>query len=180
MRIGLFGGSFDPIHSGHLCIVDQLLKHSDLDEIWFCPAYTNPHKLDHPPAPPEHRLKMLELALEDTPFKILDWEINREGPSYTVDTVRALKKKYPQHEWRLVVGDDTLKHFKDWKEPDVLVEMAPLLVVPRFKENPLQITPMDVSSTEIRVKLRKGESCEGLLPAKVIDYILKNQLYSKQ
>lgn len=183
MNIGVFGGTFDPVHFGHLQLALSLFEQGGLDEIFWIPAKINPLKTVHPVSP-NHRLQMLKLALGDLPsFKILDMELSREGPSYTIDTLKILKKEYPNASFRLILGDDTLLQFPKWKSPDEIVKIAPPLVGTRSYEDtptPFQKirTPfLEISATDIRERLSRGLYCGHLIPTKVLDYITLNGLY---
>lgn len=199
--IGIFGGTFDPIHFGHISLALDMLEKHHLDEVWFCPVSVSPHKQETPPIAVEHRLKMLQIALEDIyEFQILDIEIKRKGPSYTIDTLRELnelerKQKYPR-EFCFILGDDVVKNFCNWHQPEEIIKTAPVFIGRRtlekikIQEGTLDpkilealvkgITDtrvMEVSSTEIRNRIAEGLYCGHLLPAKVLDYIYDNKLY---
>lgn len=201
-KIGIYGGSFDPIHFGHINLALEMKEKHGLDEIWMCPAKINPHKKAALPTEVSHRLKMLELALEDLPdFSILDIEINRDGPSYTVDTLHQLMENPAnrQNQFFLILGDDAAKGFFSWHKPDEIVRLVPLLIGTRIHEdekvlnddllieNPiiyeaikkgLTLTKiMEISGTCIRDRLQKGLYIEHLVPAKVVDYIYMNGIY---
>ncbi len=199
-RVGFFGGTFDPIHFGHLHMAEELLERKNLDEVWFCPARINPHKLDHTPATIEHRLKMVQLAIEGKErFRLLDIEAKREGPSYTVDTLRELvaaeQERPSPRQIFLIISDELVKDFFHWQEPKEIVKMIPLIVGSRTssKASPLlegdsticqaisegwtPTTVKDVSSTEVRRRIREGLNCEDFVPKKVLDYIYQYKLY---
>jgi nicotinate-nucleotide adenylyltransferase len=181
-KVGFFGGSFDPIHFGHLNLAIQMLEMGKMDEILFCPALFSPFKQKTPPvASPEHRLAMLKLVL--TPFfQVTSIELDRPGPSYTIDTLRALAQK--GIEYRLLLSDESAAQFRTWKEPEELVRLAPPLVGSRTvagsSTNPFQTlqTPLfDIASTEVRKRLKKRVYCKHLVPAVVLDYIEDFGLY---
>jgi nicotinate-nucleotide adenylyltransferase len=189
MKIGLFGGSFDPIHLGHLITAQSVIEKRNLDRIVFMPCYISPHKLDYEYIPAIHRFNMIKIAIEKTSyFMVSDFEINRQQVSYTVDTVLELKKIYEEVE--LIIGYDNLLVFDKWKEPDVLVKNVKLLVMNR-KTNNMDInknkyfdnaifidTPtIEISSTEIRQRVKKGLDIKFMVGKKVQDYIIKNNLY---
>lgn len=168
-KIGFFGGSFDPIHFGHLSLAIYLFENHKLDEILFCPAFCSPFKADTPPqVAPEHRLAMLKAVLADIPhFKISTLEIDRKGPSYTIDTIRALVKE--GHQLNLLLSEETSAHLDGWKEAKELIRLAPPLTGPR---------QMTISSTLVRERLKKRLYCGHLVPAKALDYIQSHHLYS--
>jgi len=202
MKIGIYGGTFDPIHFGHLNLAMEILEAHGLDQVWFCPARINPHKLEDQPTPIEHRHKMVELAIAKFPqFGLLDIESQREGPSYTVDTLRevleAEKSSVPLKEFALILGEDAVPGFFRWRQPEAIVKMVPILIgcrsnsildLSKFQDKPLicqalekGLTPtrkMDISGTELRERLRNGLICRHLVPSEVLDYIYAHQLYS--
>lgn len=196
MRIGILGGSFDPPHLGHLSIAEEVYQLLHLDEVWFIPANTSPHKLDAPPVDPRHRMQMLSLLLQGKKgFKALDIELNKAPPSYTVDTLRQLKRDYPQAEFFLIMGDDALQGFLRWKDPEEIVKLAQLVVVRRddtqdisfLKSSPqvlaavrnghLKTSLYPVSSTNIRQLIKEGGDFARFLPPAVSEYIHRHKLY---
>lgn len=198
MHIGIYGGTFDPIHFGHLNLAIQIKEKKPLDEIWLVPAQTNPLKGEGQSASPKHRLEMLELAIENLPFlKISRIELDRPAPSYTIDTIRLLQESYPKHDFSLILGLDSLARFQEWKEPEEIVKRVPLLIgqresagqPPSFSNNPLiqkavqsgiiKTDVMDISATDVRERINKGLYIEHLVPSKVVDYIYDNHLYFK-
>lgn len=199
-KIGIYGGTFDPIHLGHIKLAEELMKAHALDEVWFCPAYINPHKMDLEPVSAKDRLAMIQLAIEHEPrFKILDTEIFRESPSFMIDTLQELLAtqagKADPHQFYLLLGEDTLVGFLDWKQPLEIVRLVPLLIgrriqnfsSPDFSQNPEIAeavekgwTPtgiLGISSTEIRRHLQEGDDCSSFLAGKVLDYITSHRLY---
>ncbi len=162
---GFFGGTFDPIHFGHIGLAVHLLEAHQLKEILFCPAFCSPFKTKAPPmASPAHRLAMLELALDHPQFKITTIELDRKDSSYSIETIRALRIK----DLRLILSEETAAHLDKWKETEELVRLAPPLIGPRRT---------DISSTEIRARLKKKLYCGHLIPAKALEYIQKHRLY---
>lgn len=188
LKIGIFGGTFDPIHFGHINLAMEMLESHQLDEIWFCPALINPHKIHKQTVSVEHRIKMLQLALQDVPkCKVECIEAGREGPSYTIDTIRALiareAKNALTYQYHLILGDEAYSGFSQWKESDEIIKLVPILIGRRLLNQDLHIGPttrlMEISSTDIRRRIAEGLYCGHLVPAKVLDYIYANKLYSK-
>ena len=193
-KIGFYGGSFDPIHHGHIQIALQALESSLIDEVLFCPAGVSPFKTHHAPkANGFHRMNMVTLAIEDIEgFTITDEEIKRPGPSYTIDSMLSLQKKNSNHEFYLILADDQLKGFSLWKEAQRLSKLFPLLIGSRlfssFDQLPKDFFPvsenhcffgpkLEISSTYLRERLKKGLYCRHLTPPKVLDYIHRHGLY---
>jgi nicotinate-nucleotide adenylyltransferase len=189
MKIGVFGGSFDPIHNGHLITASAVKKIRGLDKIIFIPSFIAPHKIDRVSSSPNHRIEMIILAIEGIPyFEYSDYEINKEGVSYTIDTLKFLKNKYSDIE--LIIGYDNLLDFKTWKDPDEILKLVKLVVLKREVENePIEKdiyyhsseiieTPIiDISSTLIRNRVRNNLSINFLVPDKVMEYIYRLNLY---
>lgn len=191
--IGFFGGTFDPIHFGHINLALQMLEVHGLEKILFCPVFCSPFKKDQPPAAsPSHRLALLELALEDIPgFAVSRIEIDRGGISYTIDSLRTLiaEGKVGGGGLRLILSDDSAAHFDRWKESEEILRLAPPLVgirgggpkIPLSESLRKGFTPMramEISSTEIRERLKKKLYCGHLVPRKALDYIYSHHLYS--
>jgi nicotinate-nucleotide adenylyltransferase len=188
--IGLFGGTFDPIHFGHLNLALSLLESKKVDHVLFCPANTSPLKKGEPPrVTGKMRRAMVELAIEPIPeFSLLDYELKRDPPSYTIDTVRELIKE-KRGEIRLILGDDALLSLHQWHEVEELLKLAPPLIGTRLKDLSsqfpslekavVQIPVMEISSTEIRKRLKEKKYCGHLVPARVLDYIYEKELYVK-
>lgn len=186
-KVGIFGGSFDPIHFGHLNLALSLKEACLLEEVLFVPASISPFKEDSPPASSsEHRLAMLQLAiLQIEGFRLLDWEIQGKAPSYTIDTVKRLSED-PSLQLHLLLGSDQVANFSLWKETQELVRLAPPLIGTRgnsercpllLGSQRINIPLFDISSTQIRQRLNKKLYCGHLLPASVLDYIARHDLY---
>lgn len=191
-KTGFLGGSFDPIHLGHINLAVRVLEKGLVDQVLFCPANASPTKGKALPiAEAKHRMNMLQLALEDVPgCDPYDEEVSRPPPSYTIDTVKEL-----EGEVRLIVGEDTAYGFEKWKEIKDLLEITPPIVGVRHGYNReklnvlpekiklkvkaalIEIPAMDISSTEIRERLKKRLYCGHLLQGKVLDYIHQNTIY---
>lgn len=186
MKVGIFGGTFDPVHFGHLSLVIALKELCALDEVLLVPAGISPFKENAPPfASNEHRLAMLSLAVASMKgFHIIDWELSHKGPSYTIDTVRKLSQEN-SNELHLLLSDDQVSNFYLWKKADELARLAPPLIGTRQGGEVLQIphakkiiTPIfEISSSLIRERLRKKMYCGHLLPSSVLDYIAQHRLY---
>lgn len=199
-KIGYFGGSFDPIHNGHLHLSLEIAEKHKLDEVYFCPTSQSPFKKEKPPvASKDHRRAMVTAAISPLPqFTLLDFEIQKHETCYTIDTIEAfLKTLGGKANLFLILGEDSLADFHLWKRVDELVDLAKPLIGSRFKttiEKPKGIkeklyqkiekglTPipvLEISSTQIRDRLKKGLYCGHLLPPKVGDYIEQHHLYKK-
>lgn len=196
--IGLFGGTFDPPHLGHLNLAVEMLEKHGLDEVWFCPARVNPFKQKEPPTSTEHRVAMLKLALGPYPrFRILEDEINRVGPSYTFDTLHTLIQKEKSQskpaQFALILGEDAIGGFSKWHRAEEIVRLVPLLIGSRsnihgevagskeileaIDQGLTNTRIMEISATEVRARLKKGLFCGHLVPREVLDYIKTYHLY---
>jgi nicotinate-nucleotide adenylyltransferase len=189
--IGIYGGTFDPVHHGHLITAQSVKEIRNLDKIIFIPGFVSPHKTELKISGPVHRINMLKLAISGIPY--FDWsdiEINRGNISYTIDTLLELKKQYNQIE--LIVGADNLEKFDTWKSPGEIIKLATLLVLRRknvdktgnknkFMEKAVMLeTPrIDISGTEIRDRVKRGLPIDFLVPQKVMKYIYNLNLYKE-
>lgn len=191
MDIGLFGGSFNPPHIAHLIVAEIVRDQFDLDEVWWIPNATPPHKPDEDLAAAPHRLKMTQRAVASNPaFQLCDIEVQREGVSYTVETIRVLQTKYPETNFALILGSDSLDSFAEWHRPEEIADRVPLIVYKRpgaieavaerrfancvrFVAAPV----LEVSGTEVRARCRAGRSIRYLVPQSVREYIRTHNLY---
>lgn len=184
-KIGILGGTFNPPHIGHLWIAEEVRVRKQLDEIWFIPTSTPPHKeteiLDA-----AHRLEMLRLAVKDNPsFYVNALELEREGKSYTYDTVEELKLAHPEAAFYFIIGGDMVEYLPNWHRIDELVKMVRFIGVTRtgyglqteYPIDRLEIHPLDISSTFIRNRLADGGLVRYLLPDPVMNYIKENRIY---
>ena len=131
-RIGIMGGTFDPIHKGHLLLGRHALKEYRLDQVWYMPSGQPPHKRDHDITDVKDRLAMVELAIRHDPdFLLSDFETSREGNTYTAQTLRLLKEAYPQHEFFFIIGADSLYEIEYWYHPEKIIGVVPILVADR-------------------------------------------------
>ncbi len=193
MKIGLFGGTFDPIHNGHLIIAEWVREELQLDKIIFIPAGDPPHKQENNITPIRHRLTMVSLAIAaNERFSLSDIEVKKAGKSYTVETLRTLQNHFPpQINLFWIIGSDSLFDLPNWFQPDEIVKLAQIVVYPRpaysvdeaaarFKDRVLYVdSPLiDISSTLIRERIRQEKSVRYLLPESVFNYIRRENLYS--
>ena len=193
MKVGLYFGTFNPIHVGHLIIANHMAEHSDLDQIWMVVTPHNPLKKKNTLLDDYHRLQMVHLAAEDFPkIKPSDIEFKLSQPNYTVNTLVHLEEKYPKYEFSLIMGEDNLKSLHKWKNYEVILENHDIYVYPRiaietenilFKDHPkihmIDAPVVEISSTFIRENIKKGKNVQPLLPAKVWEYIDHNNFYKK-
>lgn len=193
MKIGLYFGSFNPIHNGHLHVATQALLQQQLDEVWLVVSPQNPFKENGELAPEEHRLRMAELACADqSNIHVSDIEFGLPKPSYTIDTLRALSAIDPNHTFQLIIGEDNLAGFERWKEFDSLLQLVELVIYPRasaIPEIPSALEPfksrihflcgelVSISATEIRNHIRCAKSIRDLTDVRVADYIAEHKLY---
>jgi len=183
MRIGILGGSFDPIHHGHLILARAAKEELGLDRVFFVPANKSPHKTDTKPATPDDRLKMVQLAIQgEEGFEVSDTELKRPAPSYTVDTLRELRTLHPHDEFVLLIGADNAATFDTWREPEEIRRLAQIAVLDRAGNAAAHDWPVvrrlvDISSTDIRARAAAGRSIRYLTPAAVCDYITAHSLY---
>ncbi|NIA13358.1 MAG: nicotinate (nicotinamide) nucleotide adenylyltransferase [Nitrospiraceae bacterium] len=189
-RIGLFGGSFDPVHNTHCDIARAALSDAQLDRVFFVVAARPPHKAVGLCASIGERLAMVEAAVRDDPrMEASRVEIDREGPSYTVDTLRQFHRKFPAAELHLIIGMDSLLDLPRWREPEEIAALAKLLVVPRpgldnagppELEGRYRVLPFDqtrLSSTEVRERIASGEAFGELVPPAVERLIKEKGIY---
>lgn len=196
MRIGIFGGAFNPVHNGHLNIADAFYEALSLDKLLFIPTAKPPHKSDTGLLSGEDRVNMLRLAVEKKPYEISTIEFERNDKSYTYDTLIELKKLYPDSEFFLIIGADQIIHFDKWYRYEDILGMVTLCTSARENEEEKQLiiesakrlgikdsfymsdrAVIRVSSSEIRDKIKHGSDVSSLLPKKVFDYISEKGLY---
>lgn len=189
MRIGLYGGSFDPVHVGHLLVAHAALEELSLDRLSFIPAAQSPFKPGTFPAPAPVRTRMLRVALAGEPrFQVDELELRRGGVSYTVDTVRVLEQRHPGAELFWLIGADHVPTLPKWREADSLARLVTFVVIPRPGEpdaslpEPWRLVqlrgwPLKVSSSEIRHRVAAGKKVGQLVPAGVAEIILGEGLY---
>jgi len=190
MKIGLFGGSFDPVHLGHLLVAQAAIEELGLERLFFIPAAQSPFKPESKPAPAAARLQMLRLALAGrTNCEIDEQEIRRSGISYTIDTVRDYARRFPWAGLFYLIGADNAAKLNAWREAGELAQLAEFVAIPRpgeavanfpppFRGRMLKGFPLGVSSSEIRARVKAGLPVEHLVPSPVAEAIRSAQLYS--
>ena len=184
-KIGIMGGTFNPIHYGHLLLAQAALESLSLDKILFMPSGNSYMKEASRILSGELRGQMVRLALKENPdFIFSDLELQRQGPTYTCDTLAALRAQNPQSRYYFILGEDNLLTIKQWKNPEFILKNCVIAGAVRESEKEFQadirILParrIDLSSTEIRERLRNGHSVRYMLPESVIEYIAENNLY---
>lgn len=194
-RIGIFGGTFDPIHYGHLRLAEEAREFAELDQVLFIPAMRSPFRLNEPLTDAHHRIAIIQRAIANHPnFALSEIEIQRGGISYTIETLESLRAHHRGVQWFLIMGLDSLTGFAHWHEAERLAQLVDLLVgirppyvydevlrdLPDWLQGRVQVmpmTPMGISATELREKVRQGHSIRYLTPDDVIEYIQENQLY---
>lgn len=198
LKTGIFGGTFDPVHIGHLATAERVHCDLGLDRVIIVPTNISPFKVEQINSAGEHRLNMVRLAIRDNPhFLVSDIELRRGGTSYTVDTMELLKIQYPNDELYFIMGMDSFLELSGWKDVDRLVELCKLVAVTRpgyefpqeqlrllgisqslrWRTRFLEVPGLDIAATEIRDRVRRGQSVRYLLAPETEAYIRENGLY---
>lgn len=188
-RIGILGGTFDPPHDGHLALAGAAISELKLSKVIFIPARVPPHKPVGDVSPEEDRLAMLKLAIAgDNRFELSEIEFERDGPSFTVDTLTRLKADNPGDEFFFLIGSDNVSEMEIWHEPDRILKLARVAAAVRpgysiqgkFADviETFEMPPVDISSTAVRERVKSGESISGMVPGSVEDYIKSKGLYN--
>lgn len=194
LRLGVFGGTFDPPHVGHVAIAREVADRLRLDRVIWMPAGAPPHKPDQPVSPAPVRLEMTRAAAAGEPrFEVSELEIRRPGPSYTVDTLRELRTAHPDADLFLILGADQIRTFATgWREPETILELATLALMDRAGDDAAEASPdlpgmeravhvpvprVDVSSTEVRALVAGGGDVSGLVPSGVLAVMEREGLY---
>jgi len=184
MKLGFYGGTFDPIHHGHLILAREAVETLGLDRLYFIPNALSPHKTATIPAPAQLRVEMIRAAIGNEPrFDVDDLEVNRSGISYTIDSLLALRERFgPKPKFFYLIGEDNVAALSTWHRADELQRLATFVILCRSAHT----TPMpyltlhrriDISATEIRKRIGNGQSIRYLVPDKVHDLIIQNSLY---
>ncbi|MDR1544921.1 MAG: nicotinate-nucleotide adenylyltransferase [Prevotellaceae bacterium] len=188
MKIGIYSGSFNPIHFGHIKLAKYLIDNDLVDEVWLVVSPQNPLKKEADLAEDLLRLKMAEIALKgEKKIKVSDIEFHLPKPSYTIDTLNYLQKKYPENEFCLLIGSDNVAVFDKWKNYTEILQKFSVIVYPRegyeqktelYQQMIFVDAPkFNISSTEIRERLSKNLHCKEFLPKKIIEFIKNNKIY---
>ena len=199
-KIGIFGGTFDPVHLGHLIMAEQCREQAQLDQVWFIPAARPPHKQERTLTPFAQRVEMLTLAIAGMPaFRVDDLEKDRPGPSYTAETLQSLHERYSQTQFSLLLGSDSLPDLPEWKNPKRIIELAELLVYGRpdwplrgveevrqsltlgdetlLRLRVVHAPLIDIASRDLRERVTQHRSIRFLVPRAVECYIEEKKLY---
>jgi len=198
-RIGIMGGTFDPVHNGHLLLGRQAYEEFDLDEIWYMPSHIPPHKKDHKITSAEDRIEMLRLALMGIPYCVVsEFEMQREGNTYTAHTLELLQNEYPENQFYFIIGADSLFQIERWYHPEKVMALTTLLVSGREYEGadrtfdeqieyltekynaiilPMHNEEVDIASADIRKRISENKDITKDVPKAVVEYILTRGLY---
>ena len=195
MKIGLFFGSFNPIHVGHMVLTNYMLAYTDLDQVWFVVSPHNPLKKKSSLLHERHRIQLVTLAIGDNPkLKASDIEFGLPQPSYTVNTLVHLRERYPQLNFVLIMGEDNLQSFHKWKNYEEILQQHDLYIYPRFDKMPetgkaavlqhprvrrISAPLVEISSTAIRQAIREKKDMRYFMPQPVWDYIKEMHFYEK-
>jgi nicotinate-nucleotide adenylyltransferase len=200
-KIGLMGGTFNPIHIAHLILAENAYREFDLDEVIFLPNHIPPHKRFAHIAPDEDRLAMVRLATAGIPyFSVSDMEMTREGYSYSSDTLLELRSKNPDCEYYFIMGGDSIEQFETWHRPDIILANCTVLAAAREEDGSekmdhyiaaltekyhadirkMLVPRLDLSSSEIRQRIKDGKSVRFMLMQDVLDYIMEKKLYQNE
>ena len=190
-RVGVFGGSFDPVHVGHLILAERAVEELDLDHVLFIPAFLPPHKADgREITSGRDRVTMINLCIDQySEYSVSEIELERRGLSFTVDTLANLAEMYPESSLVLLMGSDNARDFRSWKEPAEILKLASVGVWERpgeyfwpeiYPDHIPQKIPaplLEISSTEIRERVGRGSSIRFMTPSRVVEYIREKELY---
>lgn len=188
-KVGIFGGTFDPIHLGHLITAQSVREIRNLEKIIFIPAFISPHKSELKTSSAEDRLNMIKLAIDGISFfDYSDTEITKGGVSFTIDTITELKNTYDNLEF--IIGYDNIFQFRTWKDPDEIMKLTKIIVLKRRSSHPPQFKDkyynqavfvetrgIEISATDLRERVRNGLPINFLVPPKVMEYIYNHKLY---
>jgi len=190
-KIGIFGGTFNPPHIAHLVAAESVRDHLKLEKVLFVPSAIPPHKLNEKIISADFRLEMVNLAVKDFPaFEVCDIELRRGGPSYTIDTIMALKSKFSAGDFFLMIGIDLMRDFYSWKNPEKILDECNVVVMARpgfsialvdkellRRVEIINVPGMDISSSDIRRRIKSGKSIKFLVPTAVEEFIYSKLIY---
>ena len=190
-KIGLYPGTFNPIHYGHITLVDYFINNTELDEVWVVLTPQNPFKKSNDLIKDNYRLEMANKIFNHLKnIKVSDIEFQLEKPNYTIDTINRLLEDYPKNQFTLLIGEDNLANFHQWKDYSKILDLVNIFVYPRTKKNAidkgiinnskikiLDAPEIKVSSEEIREKMKEGSDIQSYLPKEVYSYIIEKNLY---
>jgi len=191
LKIGLYFGTFNPIHIGHMAIANYLVEFTSIDQLWFVVSPQNPHKKKQNLLNDYHRLEMVHRAVDDDDrFRVSNIEFGLPKPSYTVDTLAYLKDKFPDHHFKIIMGSDNLEKFHKWKNYQQIVDNYGIIIYPRPGFEPskhelpksteiAKAPQMEISSTFIRKAIRSGKDVRHFLPQKTWEYLDEMNFYKK-
>ncbi|MCM3488697.1 nicotinate-nucleotide adenylyltransferase [Alkalihalophilus marmarensis] len=190
MKIGLFGGTFDPPHHGHMMLAEHIRVECELDQVWFIPVSTPPHKKRSDMSSVDERFELVTVAIRSNPhFHVSTIERDRGGRSYTIDTVKQLKEEYPAHEFFFIIGGDMVESLPTWAGIEELVNLITFIGVnrpgyspsPVYKDHLIHIDfpPIDLSSTDIRQRVKEGKSIRYFVQDEVAEMIKESRLYGE-
>lgn len=192
LKVGLYFGSYNPIHIGHLAIANYMVEYTDLDQLWFVVSPQNPFKKKENLLADYHRIEMVERAIEnDDRFRASNIEFNMPKPSYTIDTLTYLQERFPNYSFAILMGSDNLESFPKWKNYEMIVENYGIIVYPRpgFDKSKIKIhknveladkTPlMEISSSFIRKAIKEGKDIRHFMPMKAWEYLDEMHFYKK-
>lgn len=188
MKVGILGGSFDPIHTGHCILASYICQNTDLDEVWLTVSPQNPFKTGSQLSASRHRLEMVRLATEQCRnLKVCSIELELPVPSYTINTLKTLQSRYPEDSFKIIIGSDNWARFGNWKESQQILDCYGVIIYPRpgyeiaAPSHPnagiIDAPEIEISSTYIRESIKKGLDMNFFLPEKVYQYIIDNNLY---
>lgn len=191
VRVGVFGGTFDPPHLGHLIVAQEVAEEARLDRVVWIPAFRSPHKTSGPLTPARVRAEMVEAAIRGHPrFEVSDIELRRKGLSFTVDTLKMLKEQNPDWELALIIGSDQVLGLRNWRDPHELAELAQIIAMsregvtlgaapglPEVDVLPVEVTSIGISSSLIRHRIARGRSIRYMVPDAVYSIIEREKLY---
>jgi nicotinate-nucleotide adenylyltransferase len=192
LKVGLYFGSYNPIHIGHLAIANYIVEYTDINQLWFVVSPQNPHKKKENLLADYHRLELVEKAIDDDyRFQVSNIEFNLPKPSYTVDTLARLSERFPNYSFTILMGSDNLENFHKWKNHEIIIENYGIIIYPRpgFDKSKIEVNKnitivesaplMEISSTFIRNAVKEGKDIRHFMPPKAWKYLDEMNFYRK-